>query len=189
MVVKKEGYSGSVLTLFDLINCNNYEVALTKSLAFILSKNSKALFKYLHYIGISNRNTLNNFNRIQIEIEHSRNGGRTDIEIKLCSKFHVIIEAKVRNNPGTTAQLNRYIEHLDNGCEKKVLCFISQYRDSNLLKNENVDIVVISWLDIINLLDDKELKDDKLINEFMRYAMKKFKIHEQKEIFVQDVWQ
>ena len=79
MKIKQTNYEKSVLSFFDIIGTN--EVALTKSLAYIFSIHPKALFRFLQSIGVSIKNTKNNFKQVSIEIERKRDEGRTDIEI------------------------------------------------------------------------------------------------------------
>lgn len=189
MIIKKEGYSNSVLTQFDLIKNNHYEVALTKSFAYILGKNPNALFRFLRFIGISINNTKNNFKEISIDIESNRAEGRTDIEIKLNKKFHVIIEAKVRGNKVLEGQRTQYIDAFDQECLQNVQCIISHHRDSNIFRNHGVEIKIFSWLDVINLFDDNEFTNNKLMQDYMRFAMKKFRLKEMKEVLIQDLKQ
>ena len=113
MIIKHKKYNSSVLTLFDLIG--NDEVALTKSLAFIFSKDRNVLFKFLRSLGISISNTENNFKQTLIQIEHKRDVGRTDLELNHSNRFHIIIEAKVRSNV-VSKQRTQYLTAFRNDC-------------------------------------------------------------------------
>ncbi|MCF7793918.1 MAG: hypothetical protein K9N09_11585 [Candidatus Cloacimonetes bacterium] len=184
MIVKHLNFNSSVLTIFDLVGDD--ETALTKALAFIFSKDRNVLFKFLRAIGIRISNTENNFKNTLIQIENKRDEGRTDLEISNANIFHLIIEAKVRKNK-VTKQQSQYLTAFDDKCKQNVFCILSHYRDSNIELNENVRIINLSWIDIINILDCKDFQDNKLLMDFMRYAMKKYKLNEQKEILVQDL--
>ena len=59
MIIKDKGYNKVSINQFDLLG--NNENALSKAFAFTLANEPKALFKFLHYIGIKTRHTLDNF--------------------------------------------------------------------------------------------------------------------------------
>lgn len=190
MIIKQANFKKSVLTYFDLLGQD--EVALTKALAYVFSMNSKALFTFLHAIGIKTKNTATNFKQVSIEIEKPKGKGRTDIEILLKNKFHVIIEAKVKDNK-VTEQRYKYLSAFSDSTKTNILCLISNQMDSNIETRKEAKIVNISWSDII-LLFEKEFfteknkkEDDEIVNKFMRFAMKYYKINEQKEILIQDL--
>ena len=184
LLIKKSGHPYSILNRFDLLG--NDEEALSKAFAFIIGYNSKALFRFLKSIGLPYKNTINNFKEIDIVTEKKRKEGRTDIEIKSSSVFHIIIESKVRDNK-IREQRTQYLKAFDVRCKKNILCFITQKRDTNKLITDNIQILHLSWFDIITLFDNREFYNDVIIIEFLKYIMRSFKMNEQKEILIQDV--
>ena len=183
MKIKNKGYNRSVLNTFDLLGTD--EVGLSKVFAFLLGKEPKVLYRFLHYIGVKTKFTNENYRAITIEIERVRDEGRTDIEIKQTGKFHVIIECKVRKGR-VHAQRTQYLKSFDK-VPQKILCFITQERDFNKQIAKDVQIRNIGWLDVINLFDNKSFLTRPLIKEFLSFAIKGFKMREQKEILIQDL--
>ena len=118
MLIKKEAHPASILNKFDLLG--NDETALSKAYAFILGKEPKALFTFLHYLKIPIQNTKNNFIKISINTEYHRNEGRTDIEIFYKDRFHIIIESKIRGNK-VRDQRTQYLSCFDQETDKKIL--------------------------------------------------------------------
>ena len=96
MIIKPEEFSNFQLNPFYLLGSD--ENALSKAFAFVLSKSPKFLFIFLRYIGLNIKFSQSTFNKISIQIERKRIEGRTDIEIILENKFHIIIECKVKQN-------------------------------------------------------------------------------------------
>lgn len=183
MKIKNIGYNRSVLNTFDLLGTD--EVGLSKVFAFLLGKEPAVLYKFLHYIGVKTKFTNANYRAVTIEIERVRDEGRTDIEIKQKGKFHVIIECKVRKGK-VKAQRFQYLDSFDK-VPQKILCFITQERDFNKQIAKDVQIRNIGWLDVINLFDNKSFFNRPLVNEFLSFAIKGFKMREQKEILIQDL--
>ena len=183
MKIKNKGYNRSVLNTFDLLGTD--EVGLSKVFAFLLGKEPKVLYKFLHYIGVKTKFTNANYRAVTIEIERVRDEGRTDIEIKQTGKFHVIIESKIRKGR-VKAQREKYITSFDN-VPQKIMCFITQERDFNKQIADDVQIRNMGWLDVINLFDNKSFFNRPLVNEFLSFAIKGFKMKEQKEILIQDL--
>ncbi|MCK4339629.1 MAG: hypothetical protein KAW87_06555 [Candidatus Cloacimonetes bacterium] len=184
MIIKKSGHPYSILNRFDLLG--NDEEALSKAFAYIIGNNSKALFLFLHRIGIPHKNTLNNFKEINIVTEKKRKEGRTDIEIKHTKSFHIIIESKIRDNK-ISKQRTQYLTSFDASCKRNILCFITQKRDTNKQMAENIQILHLSWFDIINLYDKREFFKDEIINDFLKYVTRNYKMNDQKEILIQDI--
>lgn len=141
------------------------------------------LFKFLRYLGITNKNTEENYRNIEIIIEKKRKEGRTDVEIRLRDNFHVIIEAKIGKNK-VDEQRTQYLESFQDESQK-VLCFITQINDYKK------DIIVknIYWSDIDELIDDKNLpkNKEKLIKDFKTFIHRGYKLRNKKEILVQDL--
>ncbi len=185
MKLKHVNYTSTTLNRFDLLGA--HEEGLSKSFAYLLSTEQNILYKFLRSIGVSVKNTLSNYRNTTIEIERKRNEGRTDIEIHQKGKFHIIIECKVGKNrikKQRTQYLRSFISE-----PKKVLCFITQEHDCNREINSKIDIFYKGWLDIIDLIDSKDLKDDAkgILKEFVSYATRGFKMRDQKEILIQDL--
>ncbi len=141
------------------------------------------LFKFLRYLGITNKNTEENYRNIEIIIEKKRKEGRTDVEIRLRDNFHVIIEAKIGKNK-VDEQRTQYLESFQDESQK-VLCFITQINDYKK------DIIVknIYWSDIDELINDKNLpkNKEKLIKDFKTFIHRGYKLRNKKEILVQDL--
>lgn len=182
MKIKHKNYMSTTLNRFDLLGSN--EVGLSKSFAYLISIEPVVLYKFLRDIGIKVKNTDNNYKNTTIEIERSRKEGRTDIEIHQEGKFHVVIECKVGKNR-INKQRTQYLESFSDE-PQKVLCFITQERDCTRGLTNDVNIFYRSWLDIIDLLNNKNIKK-KIIREFVSYVTKGFKMRGQKEVLVQDL--
>ena len=167
----------TTLNRFDLLGSN--ETGLSKAFAFLISVEPAVLYKFLRSIGINVKNTKKNYIETSIEIERSRKEGRTDIEIHQKGKFHVIIECKVGKNR-INKQRTQYIKSFLNE-PQKILCFITQEHDCTRRLTNDISIYYRSWLDIIDLVDEKEARKD-IVMEFVSYATKGFKMREQKEV-------
>lgn len=186
MLIKKEGHLGSIIKPFDLLG--NDETALAKAFSFILANDSNSLFTFLQFLGIKIKNTKNNLKNISIIIEKKRSEGRTDIEIRDNSKFHVIIECKINKNR-VKEQRTQYLTSFDKNNNQNILCFITQERDANkqLLQKENIKIINLSWLDIIELLNNKFLIQCDIVKEFLRFSLRNYKMNTLKEVLIQDL--
>jgi hypothetical protein len=183
MNIKNTGLDRSALIPFDLLGTD--EVGLSKAFAYTLGKEPSALYSFLHFIGLKTNHTKANFQNISIETERVRDEGRTDIEIKQARKFHVIIECKVRSSKVHT-QRTQYLNSFDN-VPQKVLCFITREHDFKKQLHNDIQIHNLGWIDIINLFDNKLFLKNKAVQDFSKFAMKGFKMKEQKEILVQDL--
>jgi hypothetical protein len=184
MKIKEINLPQSPLNQFDLLGSD--EIGLSKAFAFLLGKEPKVLYKFLHYVGISAKNTPKNFKSTSIEIEKTRSGGRTDIEIKQKDKYHIIMESKIGNNK-IRGQRTKYLNSFDDSAEKKVLCFVTGINDFNKETYDEIEIYNISWLEIGDLLDSKEFYKNSLVKDFLSFIKKGYKMREQKEILVQDL--
>ena len=186
MIIKDKGYNKVSINQFDLLG--NNENALSKAFAFTLANEPKALFKFLHYIGIKTRHILDNFKNISIEIEKTKDDGkdgRTDIEIKWENKFHIIIESKIDKNKATKQQ-RQYLSRFNDN-QQNILCLITQERNLIAIKEKNIDIVNIRWIDIINLLNDNNLLNNNIVNDFLKFVTRSYKMNTLKEVSVQDL--
>lgn len=183
MILKYRQRTASHLTQFDLIGTD--ETGLSKSFAYILAKEKDSLFTFLHFLGIHVKNNLNNFRATSIKIEHSRPEGRTDIEILQPGLFHVIAECKIRKGK-ILRQRTQYLNSFEN-VPNRVMCFITQERDTNKQKHNGITTQHISWIDILNTLEGARLATITTVGQFMRYAIRSYKMKTQKEILVQDL--
>jgi hypothetical protein len=184
MKIKNRGHPKSILNKFDLLG--NDEAALSKAFAFLIGKEPIALFSFLQSLNVPIKNTKNNFRNISIEIEKYRKEGRTDIEILYKNKFHVIIESKIKSNR-IKEQKNQYKPSFDPDSPIKILCFITKEHDINKQKDQGIEIINLSWFDIANHYDNKNCIKSQLIQEFLHFIIKNFKMNEQKEILIQDL--
>lgn len=82
-----------------------------------------------------------------------------------------------------------YIQYLKSFSDdpQKVLCFITQQNDFEKQVDEKIEIHNLGWMEITDLFDNKQFQDNHLIKDFLSFAMKGFKMREQKEILVQDL--
>ena len=165
MKIKETSMIRSSLNQFDLLGHD--EVGLSKAFAYVIGKEPKALYSFLHYVGIKTQNTKNNFSDTSICTERFREEGRTDIEIKQSGKYHIIIESKVKSNK-VKKQREQYINSFDDE-PRKILCFITGINDFKKEVYKNIDIHNIGWLEIFNLFDQKEYSNNKLIHEFLDF--------------------
>ncbi len=186
MKIKQAGYISSTLNRFDLLG--NDEVGLSKAFAYLLSVEPSILFRFLRELDISVKNSESSLKKITIDIERKRDEGRTDIEIFQQDKFHVIIECKVKTNR-IKEQRSQYIRSFEATKANKVLCFITQERDSTHEVTPEVDVHYKGWLDIIDTLDQNDLVRSEIVREFVAYVTKGFKMRNQKEVLIQDLSQ
>lgn len=183
MIIKPAGYVKHSFNPFYLSGFD--ETGLTKAFAFTLAKDSSTLFKFLHYLGIEEKNYKSNYRDIEVYIERKRKGGRTDIEIILKGSFHVIIEAKIRKNR-ITNQRTQYLSFFENQ-PKKVLCFITQNYDYKKQTADEIAIKHIDWSDIDDLIDNKELLQNSVVRDFQNYLRRGYQLRKQNEILIQDL--
>lgn len=185
MKIKHMGFDKTSLNQFDILGKD--EVALSKAFAYVLSKNSKALYTFLHSINIHINNTPKNYRHTEIDIEKHRKEGRTDIEIYHEGKYHVIIECKVRGNK-VKKQRRQYLKSFSSDDNiKKVMVFISQNNDSMIQTLPDIETHNLNWMNIVELYKTKEFKNAKIVQDFVKFAEKRYKMREQKEILIQDL--
>lgn len=183
MKIKETKMNRTALNQFDLLGHD--EVGLSKAFAYVIGKESTALYAFLHYIGVKVQNTKNNFYATSIETERFRLEGRTDIEIKHSGKYHIIIESKIRSNK-VKLQRNQYLNSFDHE-PQKILCFITGINDFSKEILNDIEIRNLGWLEIFNLYDQKQFSNNKHVREFLDFMRKGFNMREQKEILVQDL--
>lgn len=185
MKIKEADFMISPLSQFDLLG--EKETSRAKAFAFILGKESVALYKFLRYIGVKVKKTQKNFLSTSIVVEEVTEDGRLDIEIKQNNKLHVIIECKIKKNKVGNQRL-QYLDSFNNdGNMQKVMCFITDINDYKVEKTQEIKMVNISWIEILSLLNTKEFKENLLITEFISYLRGNLSMIDQKEILVQDL--
>lgn len=183
MKIKVPGTLRSSLNKFDLLGRD--ETALAKAFAYVLGCERGVLASFLHRLGLPIRNTEGSFEQVDVHIERRRDEGRTDIEIRVPSRLHVIVECKVRSGR-VWAQRTQYISALDK-VPLRAICFISQERDQNLERIAGVRTVSLGWLDVLDICEKRKFAESALVQEFARFATKGFKMRMQKEVLIQDV--
>jgi hypothetical protein len=161
------------------------ETGLSKAFAYVLAKDKDALFCFLQFLDIRVKNTNRNFFATSVEVEHFRPEGRTDIEISHPSLFHVIAECKI-NKGKIKRQRTQYLKSFKN-VPNRVMCFITQERDTNKQKHKGIITRHISWMDILDAFESARLITNQTVRQFMMYAMRRYKMKTQKEILVQDL--
>lgn len=186
-VIKQKGTTRMQSNIFHLFG--DKETGLTKAFAYVLSTNRKLLFRFLHEMGIRINDTYENYNSIAIETEKVHHEhGRTDIEIKLSGRFHLIIEAKIGTNRELT-QRYKYPEILSESKEPiRVLCFITQTNEHWFASGDaEISVKNINWLDIDSLMDASDFLEDQTTIKFQQYLRRFFTMKTQKEILIQDL--
>jgi hypothetical protein len=183
MILKHPDCAASHLTPLDLLGDD--ETALSKAFAYVLAKERSSLFVFLRYIGVRVKNTDANYLATTVEIEHSRSEGRTDIEILNPWSYHIIVECKV-NAGKVSAQRTQYLKCFQD-VPHRVMCFITQVRDTNTQKHSGITTRHLSWLDILDVFEAERLQAYPIVRQFMSYAIRTHKMKTQKEILVQDL--
>lgn len=187
MKIKDFNLSQSPLNQFDLLGTD--EIGLSKAFAYLLGKEPKVLYKFLHFIGVKENNTSHNYLSTVIEIERYRDSSRTDIELKQTGKYHVIIESKVKNNKIKNEQRVKYTCCFE-PVPQKILCFITGVNNYKKVLNEDIKVINLSWIEIVNLFDTKEFISDertRIVKDFLSFMKRGYKMREQREILVQDL--
>lgn len=183
MILKQPQRSASHLTLFDLLGTD--ENALSKASAYILAKEKGALFTFLRFLGVRTKNTHRNFLATSVKTQHSRPEGQTDIEILRPGSFHVIAECKI-DKGRILRQRTQYLTAFED-VPNKIMCFITQERDTNKEKSHGIIVRNVSWMDILDVFENARLASNTVVRQFMMYAMRTYKMKSQKEILVQDL--
>lgn len=184
MIIKSKKTKKTTLNFFDLLGDD--ENALSKAFAFVLASSSKAYGEFMKYSGFSYLREKSHFPSVQIEIQKKRKEGVTDIELYVKGEYHIIIECKI-NEGRITSQRRQYIPSFDGKVKTKLLCFITQERESNLLIEKGIKIRYLSWLDILDVFDKRIFSENKLISEFLKFAQRSYKMKTIREILVQDL--
>ena len=182
MVLKNINTNSTTFSTLDLLGSD--EVALSKAFAFLLSQDRYCYFQFLRFIGVKTKNTVNNYFNSNITIEKKRKEGRTDIELADGIKYHVIIECKIKKGRAVK-QRTQYLTAFNERVEKKVLCFLTQERDTHKQIPKDVTVLNIRWIDIIELYNNRAFTDKAIVSEFLKYTTKNYKMKELKEILIQ----
>ena len=184
MILKRPETYKTTYNLLDLLGSD--EVALSKAFSFLLASDSDSYFHFLRFLSIPIKNTLTNYKSASIITEKKRIEGRTDIELNQEGKYHIIIECKIGKGKAIR-QRTQYLNAFDNSAQKKILCILTQERDTNKQIEKDVTIRNTSWLEIIELFNNKHLTQKPLVSDFLKFATKNYKMRELKEILIQDL--
>lgn len=184
MIIKNSGTVKTTLSPFDLLGKN--EVALSKAFAFLLGAERDCYFEFLRFLGLRVKNSERHYHTASILIERSRDEGRTDIELSNGLEYEVIVECKVGGNR-LKNQRSQYLTCFSALAKRKVLCFITQERDTNKQIADDITIINTSWLEVIELFNSKKFTDKPTVAAFLNFATKNYKMKELKEVLIQDV--
>jgi hypothetical protein len=184
MIIKNEDTVKTSLSYFDLLGSN--ETAIAKAFSFLIASDKDCYFEFLSFLGIKQTNNEKNFFSVDIRTEKDRNEGRTDIELSNKNDYHIIIECKV-NSGKIITQRTQYLPSFNITAKQKILCFLTQERDTNKQLQNDIQIINTSWLDIIELYNNKKFTDKKIVSTFLKFATKNYKMREIKEILIQDL--
>lgn len=184
MIIKSSGTRRTTLSTFDLLGSD--EVALSTAFSFLLGADQNCYFEFLRFLGLQYKNSDKHFYKVDIHTERKRIEGRTDIELSYLNNYHVIIECKVRGNK-LNKQRSQYLDCFKQGVQNKILCFITQERDTNKQIANDVTIISTSWLELIEIFNSKHYINKPLVSSFLNFATKNYKMKELKEILIQDV--
>lgn len=184
MIIKNEETVKTSLSYFDLLGSN--ETAIAKAFSFLIASDKDCYFEFLSFLGVKQTNNEKNFFSVEIRTEKDRNEGRTDIELSNKNDYHIIIECKV-NNGKVFNQRTQYLTSFNQASKQKILCFLTQERDTNKQLQNDIQIINTSWLDIIELYNNKKFTNKKIVSTFLKFATKNYKMREIKEILIQDL--
>ena len=184
MKIKNTNSSRSPLTAFDLFGSD--EVALAKAFAYVLSREQTAYFAFLRLLQIPSRTSNSHYRNLEVTIEKKRDEGRTDIELRVPGRLHIIVECKIESGK-ITRQRTQYLNSFDADAPTKVMCYVTQERGSRLDLNENIAFKHISWQDIIERLNVPRFAVIPLIKDFLSFSQRNYKVRHMKEILVQDL--
>ena len=147
MKIKNYNQSESYFSFFDILDSSKKEYNLSKSFAYLLSKDSYALKTFLEFIGVNckKKNANKILKNALIEIEHKYGDSRTDIEIEIKPlNLFIIIECKIRKNNARKEQFEKYEKILNSReLKNKIFVFISEQRGINLTSTNThiIDII------------------------------------------------
>jgi len=182
MILKQIKTKKTSYSLLDLIG--NDELAISKIFAYLLAYDKDCYFHFLHFLGISIKNSTNNYQNSVITIEKKREEGRTDIELFQINKYHIIIECKIKKGM-VTKQRSQYLTAFNKNVKQKILCILTRQRDTNIQIKNDVLIKNINWLDIIELFNNKQFFKKKIVSDFLNFTTRNYRMKEIKEILIQ----
>jgi hypothetical protein len=182
MILKRANTEKTSYNLLDLLGTD--ENALSKAFAFLIATDKDCYFQFLQHLDIRVKNPENNFKEATVTIQKKRKEGITDIEITQADKFHVIVECKIGKGK-VDKQRTQYLPSFDKNTQHKILCILTQERDTNKQIENDVTIRNTSWLEIIELYNNKRFLNKRLVSDFLKFATKNYKMRELKEILIQ----
>jgi hypothetical protein len=182
MILKRTETQKTSYNLLDLLGAD--ENALSKAFAFLIASDKDCYFQFLQHLDIRIKNTEKNFKQANITIQKKRKEGITDIEINQADKYHVIVECKIGKGK-VNKQRTQYLPSFDKNTQHKILCILTQERDTNKQIENDVTIRNTSWLEIIELYNNKHFLHKQLVSDFLKFATKNYKMRELKEILIQ----
>ena len=151
------------------------ETALTRMLSSLLYKDITLINHLLNhaYPGLNYKITKREFNNTEFYFEKDNNdNGRTDIEI-INSRFHIVIEAKIKNNIITQSQAAKYSEILNNS-KSSIKLFIFLIEIDNTIipddlwkKFSMIKYSKISWSDVYKLVSSRKTINVNLVPELL----------------------
>jgi len=184
MIIKSADTVKSSLSFFDLLG--NNETALAKAFAYLIAIDKDCYFEFLYFLGVKQPYNDKNFFSADIKTEKDRDEGRTDIELVSKNDFHIIVECKV-NTGKVIKQRTQYLTSFNPTAKQKILCFLTQERDTNKQFQKDIQIRNTSWLEIIELYSTKKFTHKPIVSTFLKFATKNYSMRELKEILIQDL--
>ncbi len=182
MILKRADTFKTSYDLLDLLGTD--ENALSKAFAYLIASDKDCFFKFLRHLNIRVKNTENNYKQSTITIQKRRDEGITDIEITQTDKYHIIVECKIGKSK-VDKQRTQYLTAFDKDSKHKLLCILTQERDTNKQIADDVTIKNTSWLEIIELYNNKYFLNKPIVSDFLKFATKNYKMREIKEILIQ----
>jgi hypothetical protein len=182
MILKRAETHKTSYNLLDLLGKD--ENALSKAFAFLIATDKDCYFQFLQHLDIRVKNTENNYKQSTVTIQKKRKEGITDIEITQADKYHIIVECKIGKGK-VDKQRTQYLPSFDKNAKHKILCILTQERDTNKQIANDVTIRNTSWLEIIELYNNKRFLNKTIVSDFLKFVTKNYKMRELKEILIQ----
>lgn len=182
MILKRAETHKTSYNLLDLLGTD--ENALSKAFAFLIATDKECYFQFLQHVNIRVKNTENNYKQSTVIIQKKRKEGITDIEISQADKYHIIVECKIGKGK-VAKQRTQYLPSFDKKAKYKLLCILTQERDTNKQISNDITIRNTSWLEIIELYNNKHFLNKPIVSDFLKFATKNYKMRELKEILIQ----
>lgn len=190
-----KAYGRMVETPFGLLGTD--ENALTFALGYTMQQCPRLLQMFLRDIGLRGFR-LNSLLKAEIRLQKHRKEGITDIEIRLPSRVHLIIEAKVGLNIPTLVKCKEYIEALKASKEKQRKLVILLEADTiptlDLYRRQDKDckefLLAFQWIKVLemrnNLLNEfpENRNEGKWIRAFYDFLEKEFEM----KSYTTEVW-